>query len=565
MVWPPHERQSARDGIDRLMHERGLARRFPAAVQRESAVVAERAQQQARAASRRDLRSLPTFTIDPQSARDFDDALSAQAGPADVVRVWVHIADVSAFVPDGSALDEEAHRRALSVYVPGGVEPMLPAALSDEACSLVPGADRLAVTVELELERCDVKRARFYRSLIRSDARLDYEQVDRIFAGREQAQDPWAEALAAARRASDALQSARESRGALVLDSSEPEFAFDAQGDVSDIRTRTQTESHRVIEHLMIAANEAVAQLLSRRRTPCLYRVHERPEAQSVLRLADQLASLDVPTPALPKHMSSSQTVDAVSEISRLVARTADRRGHGRLALGSLVLRSLKQAYYSPRNLGHTGLRSTAYCHFTSPIRRYPDLICHRALLSAIGEPERAPRAHELAQLGAWTSDCERAAMAIERDADDIASCFALEALLYETGWQQQFTGEVVGLIAAGAFVAFGGPVASAAAQRARAAAPAARRASTQVFEGLLPVRHLRSSAQAAGQTAPAQRTPAPGAREWWELNELGTILRGQQTGTAIRLGDAIAVRVARVDAPRGRAELVPAQSPERD
>jgi ribonuclease R len=563
VVWPPNERQSARDAIERLMRERGLAGRFPVAVQREATGAAERAQDDPAGAARRDLRSLPTFTIDPHSARDFDDALSAQAGSGEAVRVWVHIADVSAFVREGSVLDEEARRRALSVYVPGGVEPMLPAALSNEACSLLPGADRLAVTAELELRGAQVQQASFYRSLIRSDARLDYEQVDRIFAGDEQPGELWAAALDAARRAARALHEAREQGGALVLDAAEPEFDFDRHGNVSDIRTRTQTESHRVIEHLMIAANEAVAEHLARTRTPCLYRVHERPDADSVVRLADQLASLDVPTPALPDHMSSAQAAQAVGEISQRVDRAVRRSGHGRIALGSLVLRSLKQAYYSPRNLGHAGLHSPAYCHFTSPIRRYPDLICHRALLSVLGEAERAPRTRELPELGAWTSDSERAAMAVERDADDVARCFALEAWLYETGWEQEFEGEVVGLIAAGAFIAFGGPSVTLRRGGAGDSAGDERGASAHVYEGLLPVRHLRSFSPPGDQAPAAQRTQGPPRGEWWELNELGTMLRGQHTGAAIRLGDPIAVRVARVDAARGRAELVPAQSRE--
>jgi ribonuclease R len=563
VVWPPSERQSARDAIEKLTRERGLSGRFPRAVARAAEQAAERAQPAAAAPRRRDLRSLPTFTIDPQSARDFDDALSAQAGAGDAVRVWVHIADVSAYVREGSALDEEARTRAFSVYVPGAVEPMLPAALSNDACSLMPGADRLAVTAELELRGAKVQRASFYRSLIRSDARLDYEQVDRIFSGHEPASEPWAAALATARHAARALQDARERGGALVVDAPEPEFAFDGDGNVSEIRMRAQTESHRVIEHLMIAANEAVAEHLSRRRIPCLYRVHERPDAQSILRLADQLASLDVSTPALPDSMSSAQAAEAVGEISRLVDRTVKRRGHGRLALGSLVLRSLKQAYYSPRNLGHAGLHSRAYCHFTSPIRRYPDLICHRALLSVLGEAERAPRARELAELGAWTSDRERAAMDVERDADDVARCFALEALLYERGWEQEFQGEVVGLIGAGAFVAFGGLSATLAAGAARDGAGDQPGASAHVFEGLLPVRHLRSYAPQADSEPDARRSSAPPGGEWWELNEVGTILRGRQTGAAIRLGDVIAVRVARVEAARGRAELLPAGSGE--
>jgi ribonuclease R len=208
-----------------------------------------------------------------------------------------------------------------------------------------------------------------------------------------------------------------------------------------------------------------------------------------------------------------------MGEISRRVDTYVRRAGRGRRAFGVLVLRSLKQAYYSPRNIGHSGLRSNAYCHVTSPIRRYPDLVCHRALLSVLGAGERAPRSHELAELGEWTSEREREAMQIERDADDIARCFALERELLESGYEQGFVGEVVGMIPAGAFVAFGG-----------------------AYEGMLPVRAL---------------TTESGERDWWELNEEGTILHGQNTGAALRLGDAVRVRVERVEAARGRVDLV--------
>jgi ribonuclease R len=565
------------------MRDRGLQGRFSHAVARAASSATERVDDLgARGGARRDLRALPTFTIDPASARDFDDALSAQQESGGAARVWVHIADVAAFVQEDSPVDVEARRRGTSVYVPGGVEPMLPEVLSNDACSLVPGAERLAVTVELALAGAEVVDASFYRSLIRSDARLDYDLVDRIFGGQEQALAPWAGPLAAARAAAAALQEQRERGGALVVDSPEPEFGFDRQGNVSEIRAVAQTEAHRLIEHLMIAANEAVARLLERGRIPCLYRVHERPDAASVARLVDQLASLDVPTPALPDHPSPSQAAAAVGEISRLIDAAVRRRGRGRIALSSLVLRSLKQAYYSPRNIGHAGLGSSAYCHFTSPIRRYPDLVCHRALLSALGEPERAPRARDLAELGEWTSDRERAAMQLERDADDIARSFALEQALYQEGFEQSFSGEVVGLIGAGAFIAFGGPLVSHSARRggqgkasaqdgAQSQARAQDGTGMHVYEGLLPVRHLRSpgSVQRVGERAAQasrgarQRGAAKRGGDWWELNELGTILQASPSGATLRLGDEVQVCVARVDAPRGRAELVPAPEPE--
>ncbi len=575
-VWPPEQRETARQAIEQLMLDRGLARRFESAVEHAARAAAESPRVAVGAPARRDLRELATFTIDPVTARDFDDAVSAQRLPDNAVRVWVHIADVSAHVREGSAVDVEARERATSVYVPGAVEPMLPDALSGDACSLRPGKDRAAVTVEMELELSSarVRSTAFYRSVIRSDQRLDYDQVDAIFAGRERARAPWGEPLAAAREASAALARARLSHGAaLTLESEEPEFAFDEHGEVSDIKSRVQTESHRLIEHLMIAANEAVARELATREVPCLYRVHERPRAAAVERLIEQLASLGVATPPVPPQLGPSQAAELVGEASRLVeahvlrtiarARGGDAGASpagGRQALTTLVLRALQQAYYSPRNLGHAGLGSACYCHFTSPIRRYPDLVCHRALLSTLGGPERAPRAEALTDLGEWTSQREREAMDLERTGDDVARCFALERELLARGWETEYPGEVVGVIGAGAFVAFARSV------EEELAEGGCR------YEGMLPVRRLaRATAERVGGQERGDREekgvggaarPGPrregrsSAREWWELNEQGTIIRGERSGTTLRLGDPVVVRVVRLDPRRGRVDL---------
>ncbi|HEY5261466.1 MAG TPA: RNB domain-containing ribonuclease [Solirubrobacteraceae bacterium] len=535
VVWPPSERtETARDAIERLMRDAGLARRFEPDVERAARAAAKGAWRKAEAeveqGLRRDLRGLPTFTVDPLTARDFDDAISAERLDSDPahpsVRVWVHIADVAAHVPLGSPLDMEARRRATSVYVPGAVEPMLPHALSSDACSLVPGAERLAVTVELVLRAAEIVSASFYRSIINSDMRLDYERVDRIFAGADVAAEPWSGPLAAARTAAAALQQARESSGALVIDSEEPEFAFDDHGNVSSISPRAQTESHRLIEHLMIAANEAVAQHLAKASFPCLYRVHERPTPERIGALVQQLASLEVPTPPLPDPLTATQAARLLGEISRRVDAHVRRTGQGRIALSQLVLRSLKQAVYSPKNLGHAGLRSRCYCHFTSPIRRYPDVVCHRELLASIGLDERFAGARKLVELGEWSSERERDAARLEHKGDDIAACFLLEQALFDGGHEQIFHGEVTGLIAAGAFIAFG-------------ADPESR----PTFEGMLPVRLLSAGVD----------------RDWWELNEHGTILRAQRSGATLRLGDPIDVRVVRVDASGGRVDLAPA------
>jgi ribonuclease R len=505
----------ARDVLEALMLDRGLRRRFDPAVERAARTAAEG--DGVGDGPRRDLRGLTTFTIDPASAKDFDDAISAERRGDRAWRIWVHIADVSAYVRPGSLVDKEAYRRATSVYVPGKVEPMLPEALSNGACSLRPGEDRNAVTVEVDLRGTQVERTAFYRSLIRSDKRLDYDEVDRIFAGAERAQAPWAEPLAAAREASAALHAERERKGALAIESSEPDFAFDPQGHVTAAHRVAATEAHRLIEHLMILANEQVAKLLSEQKVPALYRVHERPGGEAAQRLVAQLASLDVPTPPMTEHLTPQQAAEVIAECSHLVEQHARRIGHGGLGLSSLVLRSLKQARYDPASLGHTGLGLTHYCHFTSPIRRYPDLVCHRALLAAVGGGEEAPRASGLPGAGDWCSARERDAMSIERAADDVARAFLLERELFERGWEQDFEGEVTGVIGAGAFIAFG-----------------------DGHEGMLPVRKLRG--------------------EWWELNEEGTILEGTRSGAAIRIGDRVRVQVERVDTARGRVDLLPVE-----
>ncbi|MDP9384447.1 MAG: RNB domain-containing ribonuclease, partial [Actinomycetota bacterium] len=304
---------------------------------------------------------------------------------------------------------------------------------------------------------------------------------------------------------------------ALAVESAEPEFRFSREGHVTELGASLQTESHRLVEHLMIAANEAVATLLETGRHPALYRIHERPEPARVEQLAAQLASLDVPTPPIPEAITPQQAGELVGDMSRRVDEHVRRTGRGRAALTSLVLRSLKQARYQPENVGHAGLRSPRYCHFTSPIRRYPDLVCHRALLAAIGAGEDAPKAAPLGDAGEHCSKRERDAMTIERSADDVARCFLLERELFERGWETEWPGEVIGLIGAGAFVSFG-----------------------DGHEGMLPVRRLGG--------------------DWWELDELGTMLAGAQSGKALRLGDPIVVQVERVDAPRGRVDLLPVE-----
>jgi ribonuclease R len=506
----------ARDVIEALLLDRGVRRGFSGKLE---AAASDAAREAAKSAGkRRDLTGLPTFTVDPATARDFDDAVSAERIKGGI-RLWVHIADVAAHIKPGSSLEAEAYRRATSVYVPGDVEPMLPHALSSEACSLSPGDERLAVTTELELsDGGEVRSAGFYRSRIRSDERLNYDQLDEIFTGRVAPPGHVEQPLALARKAAAAI-AGRRKRASLDVTSSEPEFVFEG-GDVTGARNLEQTESHELIEQLMVTTNERVAELLERKRVPTLYRVHEQPDPERIRFMVEQLAALNIPTPPAPDSISPQQAGEIAIEASRLCAQEAARRKHGREAYTSLVLRSLSQAHYSERNLGHAGLGSAAYAHFTSPIRRYPDLVAHRALLSATGEGETAPKAKGLGEAAAQCSERERDAERLERDADKVCAGFLLQRELFERGPDTRFDGEVSGVIGAGAFVRFGGTLAD-------------------VYEGFLPARRI-------------------GGRERYELDSTETMLVGSRGGPAVRRGDPVKVTVDRVDAPRGRTDLLP-------
>jgi len=451
---------------------------------------------------RTDLRELPTFTIDPETAKDFDDALSI-----DDERAYVHIADVSFFVRAGTPLDHGASERGFSTYVPGLVAPMLPHELADDLCSLRPQVDRLTVTVELPH---DGGAPTFYRSVIRSDARLSYGQAQRILAGEEEF------ALADVLRRLDArareLRRARFVRGALRIESPEVVFAFDGRGGVASAWRQGEPEAHALVEEFMILANEAVAGLLASRNRPALYRVHERPDPQSVELLLAKLGELDVPTPPAPERMSADDAARIAAACAERVAEYVAQSGRGRDAFPSLVLRSLKQARYDPHNLGHSGLASRAYCHFTSPIRRYPDLVCHRALLRELGVDDE-PLPAELAAIAEELSVREREAADVEYLADALCLAWLLDAQLLERGWEEPYRGEIVGVIGSGIFVRFG-----------------------DVFEGFLPARRL------------------PG--DYFEATTLGTALVGRRGGGTFRLGDPLDVRVERIERARGRVEL---------
>jgi ribonuclease R len=459
-----------------------------------------------------DLRGLFAFTIDPEEAKDFDDALSVRR-EEDGLRAWVHIADVSAYLPAAAPLDGDAAERAFSVYVPGLVEPMLPERLSADLCSLRPQVDRRCVTVEVPFDG-DLAPGEptFYRSLIRSHERLTYEHAQTILRGRERAGEELVEALRLAERLTLALRRRRYRRGALKIETGEIAFSFDGEGGVERAWIETEPLAHALVEELMIAANEAVAELLAGRKRDALYRVHERPDPQSVELLLSKLHALEVPTPPVPEHLTPAQAARLAARVSDRTARYAEESGRGGEAFPALVLRSLKQARYDPRNLGHSGLASRAYCHFTSPIRRYPDLVVHRALLRELGVLDVELPA-DLAELAEWTSAREREAAQIEYLADEICLAWLLERRLFHDGWDAAYDGEIVGVIGSGVFVRFDG-----------------------VFEGYLPARRL------------------PG--DYFELDPLGTALVGRRSGSSFRLGDPIRVHVESIRREEGKVEL---------
>jgi ribonuclease R len=459
-----------------------------------------------------DLRSLLAFTIDPDEAKDFDDAISV-AEDGDGVRVWIHIADVSRYLRPGSALDRDAAQRGVSVYVPGAVEPMLPERLSNGLCSLVPLRDRYCVTVEVPFAASlEPGEPVFYRSVIRSSERLTYSHAEAILAGRERADTGLTGALGLAQRVSAELRRRRYRRGALRIDTAEIAFAFDGAGGVERGWIEGEPAAHALVEELMILANEAVGRLLAGRRREALYRVHERPDPQAIELLLSKLGALEVPTPPAPERLTPGEAARLAARVSARVTEYTRQAGRGAEAFPALVLRSLKQARYDPRNLGHSGLASLAYCHFTSPIRRYPDVVCHRALLGELGVSDD-PLPEDLPELAGWTSAREREAAEVEHTADAICLAWLLDRRLYERGWDSCFDGEVIGAIGSGLFVRFDG-----------------------LFEGYLPARRL------------------PG--DYFELDPLATALVGRRTGRKFSLGDPIEVTVAGIDRTDGKVNL---------
>jgi ribonuclease R len=421
-----------------------LPTEFPAAALREAQACGERVDPR-EASARVDLRELPLVTIDGEDARDFDDAVYAEPHPAGF-RLIVAIADVSHYVRPASALDEEALKRGTSVYFPTRVLPMLPTALSDHLCSLAPNVDRLCFAADMVVRKNGaLKSARFYPAVMRSAARLTYTVANQaLFEGKPAARTQLGALHAPLMVLVDlyrALYKARSHRGALDFDAAEAEFVIDAGERVRAIELRVRNQAHRLIEECMILANVAVAQQLAQAREPTLYRVHGQPEDEKLERLTSTLASLGIDA-----HLPKSVTTRDLQAIARRVSDVSERT-----FIESLVVRAMPQAIYQPTNIGHFGLALTHYAHFTSPIRRYPDLIVHRTLKALIGAKGGSALRYEtsrLSALGESTSRLEKRADEADRYVSGFLKCTYLKERIGQT-----FHGLITTVVEFGCFV----------------------------------------------------------------------------------------------------------------
>ena len=452
------------------------------------------------AGDRHDLRELPLVTIDGADAEDFDDAVHCASRPGGW-KLTVAIADVSHYVAPGSALDREACTRGTSVYFPGRVVPMLPERLSNGLCSLNPEVDRLCLACELHVDRRGrVARAYFRDAVMRSRARLTYEEVEAaVFGGSVKARRrlgglvPHLEAL---REVYGALRETRRRRGAIDLEIGEPRIVLARDGEVSHIDPAPRLASHQLIEECMLAANVAAARRLARSRVPFLYRVHPPPDEEGLRELASFLgrAGIDFDPGDEPRPA-------AFAAAAERAAKRPDTE-----ILHMQLLRAMAKAVYQPGNIGHFGLALERYTHFTSPIRRYPDLLVHRALRGSTGCTRE-----EMTALGQRTSAAERRAEEAARDAVSRLVCQYIRTRAGEV-----FSGMITGVASFGVFVRLGG---------------------LQV-DGLVPVQSLDG--------------------DWYRFDRAGRFLEGEATGRRLTLGDEMKVRVVGAEPDARRIHLEP-------
>ncbi|GLK63261.1 ribonuclease R [Paracoccus kondratievae] len=471
------------------IHQHGIPDDFP------DDVIAEAdAASPATMKSREDLRHLPFVTIDPVDARDHDDAVMAETHEDGGATIWVGIADVAHYVRPGSALDREARLRGNSTYFPDRVVPMLPDVLSGDLCSLHEGIDRPVIAVRMRLDAQGNKVSHsFHRGMIRSAASLSYEQAQAAADGNPDEQTgPLIDSVIRPLWAAYALlKAARERRQPLELDLPERRIELTADGRVKSVNFRERFDAHRLIEEFMVLANVAAAEELERLRRPLLYRVHEEPTVEKLdaLREVAEASGFTLARGQVlqTRHLNRLLEQAEGSEFDELINMTA--------------LRSMQQAYYHPENFGHFGLALRSYAHFTSPIRRYSDLIVHRALITghkwgADGlSPQDIERLSETAQ---HISETERRSMAAERDTTDR---YLAAYLADRVG--AEFTGRVSGVQRFGAFV----------------------RLDETGADGLLPIREI--------------------GREYFHYDPDAQVLMGSETGLEIGIGQRVTVRLS--------------------
>ncbi len=482
--------------IEAIIDEFNLPRKFPAEVAGE--VKALSADITADAEGRKDLQTLPTVTIDGERAKDFDDAISIKLRKFGYT-LYVHIADVGYFVPWESTVDREAKKRGTSVYLPDRVVPMLPKKLSENLCSLKPKVPRFAFTVEMDFSRKGERlRQRFYPSIIRSDERMTYTAVKKILVDGDrklrQRYDYLLREFELMAELCSLLRERRLKRGSLDFDLPEPEVLLDIRGNPENIVVAERNFAHMIIEEFMITANEAVAESLAARGVPSIYRIHEPPDDS---KMEEVLKVVKAVTNIRKRHLS-------VKDLPYILDKVRGRPEED--VVNYIILRSLKQARYSTQNVGHFGLASECYTHFTSPIRRYSDLVVHRILREALTKRRmKASRMKELEEtLPGIAFHCSRA----ERVADDAerAVVAAMRAWFMKERVGEEFSARIVGVTPRGIKV----------------------RLKDFYVDGFLHVSYLTD--------------------DYYIYNERSLQLVGRRKKKRFRMGDELTVRVERVD-----------------
>ena len=492
--------------IAAILHENAVFDTFSDEVLREADAIPQQVDLST-AGDRLDLRDKLIFTIDGDDAKDFDDAVSLERLDNGHYLLGVHIADVSHYVTPGSPLDQEAYRRGTSVYYPGHVVPMLPFALSHGICSLNPKVERLAFSVLMELDGDGRRyRAVFSKSVIRSSARMTYRKVNQILAGDAALRAEYAFLVPAAEKMNElahALYKRRIERGALELDIPETEIRVDEQGQPVEIMYRERGESEKLIEEFMLQANEAVAEFMCKRGSPTVYRVHENPDPEK-LRVFAQFAR------PFGYRIDPSKPGDTAQ--FQAVLRGAKNDPRQRI-LPMLLLRSLARARYADECIGHYGLKARYYLHFTSPIRRYPDLIAHRMLQKALtGEEFTAADQNLCEDAATQSSTREQAADNCERDIDKLFIAAYMKQFIGE-----EFDAEVSGVQAFGIFVAL-----------------------ANGCEGLIRVELLEG--------------------DYYQYDEQHMALIGRHTGKRFTIGTPLRVKLIAASEVTGQIDFVPAE-----